>query len=244
MDASVVVLTASGLFFAGIIKGATGLGFATVALPFLVQVVGLHAAMSFVLVPAMATNVMLAVTGGHLKDTLRSFWPLYLAMLPGTVIGLWMLMSIEQRMAVVGLGFVMISYAILALSQPDIRIPARWQGPLKVPTGLANGILTGLTGSQVMPLFPFMLGLNLEPARLVQAINLAVLVASATLAVGLTMNGIMTTELFVLSVAAVGPALAGTFVGAKLRKRLPSKWFRQIVLLVLALMGFAMLVRG
>jgi uncharacterized membrane protein YfcA len=244
MDAFVFVVATSGLFSAGVIKGATGLGYATAALPFLVHVLGLQPAMSLVLIPAMATNVMLAVTGGHLKDTLRNFWPLYLAMLPGIVIGLWLLLSIEQRSAVAGLGFVMISYAFFALCRPDIRIPVGWQGHLKVPTGLLNGILTGLTGSQVMPLLPYMLGLNLVPARMVQAVNAAVLFASSALLLGLTMNGILTTELFILSIAAIVPALVGTFVGTRLRNRLPAHQFRQIVLLVIALMGFVMVVGG
>ena len=50
--------------------------------------------------------------------------------------------------------------------------------------GLLNGALTGFTGSQVMPLMPYMLALNLEPALFVQAVNIAVVVASAFLGIG------------------------------------------------------------
>ena len=244
MDVSLFVVAVTAFILAGIIKGATGLGYATSALPLLVHALGLQSAMSLVLIPALSTNVILAVTGGHLKDTLRSFWPLYLAMLPGTAIGLWLLLSIDQQIAIAGLGSVMITYTIFALSRPNIQIPTRWHSLLKAPTGFANGILTGLTGSQGMPLLPFMLGLNLEPARMVQAVNSAVLVASCALAFGLSMNGIMTTELLVLSIAAIAPALLGTFVGTRLRKQLPATRFRQIVLLMLGLMGLVMLVRG
>src|SRR6185436_20590924 len=53
-------LAALGLFLAGVIKGTTGLGYSSCALPFLVSAIGLKPAMALVLIPAMATNVSVA----------------------------------------------------------------------------------------------------------------------------------------------------------------------------------------
>ena len=63
-----------------------------------------------------------------------------------------------------------------------------WEGrsrALRVPVGLVNGIFTGLTGSQMMPLLPYMLALRLDTNRFVQANNIAVTLASAFLATAL-----------------------------------------------------------
>jgi hypothetical protein len=44
MDVNLIVVAVSGFFFAGIIKGATGIGYSSCALPFLVASLGLKEA--------------------------------------------------------------------------------------------------------------------------------------------------------------------------------------------------------
>ena len=82
MDVNLIVVAVSGLFFAGIIKGATGIGYSSCALPFLVASLGLKEAIVLVVAPAMASNVAVLFTTGSLKHSLRKFWPLYVATLP------------------------------------------------------------------------------------------------------------------------------------------------------------------
>ena len=103
--------------------------------------------------------------------------------------------------------------------------------------------MTGLTGSQVMPLFPYMMSLDLDANRLVQAINFAVLMCSLVLAGGLIATGIMTPQLLGLSFLAVLPALTGVEIGSRLRRFIPADGFRRLVLLVLLLMGVSMILR-
>jgi len=244
MDMWPLIVATGGLFVAGVIKGATGLGYASCALPFLVVLMGLKPAMSLVLIPAIATNFTVAFTAGHFRETLRNLWPLYIAMLPGIAVGLWLLLSIDQHLAVAGLGGVMIAYSAFALARPEIRIPAAWQTPLQVPAGFLNGVVTGLTGSQVMPLVPYVMGLGLESGRTVQAINIAVIIASVVLGIGLAAHGILTPAILGFSILAIVPAVLGTTLGNLVRSVMPQQRFRTIILIVLAVMGLGMLVRG
>ena len=48
MEWSLLALAGLGLFLAGIVKGATGLGYSSCALPFLVSAIGLKPAMALV----------------------------------------------------------------------------------------------------------------------------------------------------------------------------------------------------
>jgi uncharacterized membrane protein YfcA len=238
-----LLLAGAGLFLAGIVKGATGLGYASCALPFLVSAIGLKPAMALVLVPAMATNVSVAFTTGHFLEIARRFTSLYVAMIPGIAIGICLLLWISQSIAVKMLGAIMIGYVALTLLRPRYSLPANLERLLQFPTGLLNGVVTGLTGSQVMPLFPYMMALDLDPNRMVQAINLAVMIASTVLAFGLIATGIMTVQLLGVSVIAVVPALLGVEIGARARKRIPVSQFRRAVLLILLMMGILMIVR-
>jgi uncharacterized membrane protein YfcA len=243
MDPVAVTTAAIGLLVAGVIKGATGLGYTSCALPFLVFAIGLKPAMALVIAPALATNFSLLFAAGHVGETVARFKWLYLTMLPGIAFGVWLLSWVQAEFAVHLLGLVIIGYVVLALAKPSLSIPTRLQGPLQFPAGFLNGVVTGLTGAQVMPLFPYVMALQLDADRTVQAINVAVLVASTILAVGLVSTGLMTPWLLVASVAAVVPALAGVEIGNRARQRIPVQRFRMLVLLTLALVGTLLLAR-
>jgi len=244
MDWSLISIAGIGLLLAGVIKGATGLGYASCALPLLVLSIGLRPAMAIVLVPAIATNVAVAVTTGHFSELVRRFAPLYLAMVPGLGLGLGILLWIgSSSVAASVLGGVIIGYAVLSLWGPRMVLSPQSARLLQIPTGFANGVLTGLTGSQVMPLFPYMMALDLDPNRLVQAINLAVLFASILLACGLLATSIMTSPLLMASVVAIIPALLGVEIGRRLRPLIPPDKFRTCVLAILLIMGLLLMNR-
>lgn len=243
MDWYAFAFAGVGLALAGVIKGATGLGYASCALPFLVAAIGLKSAMAVVLLPAMATNLGLAFATGHLVETLHRFKRLYVAMLPGIVCGIWLLIWVDQNIATRLLGLVMVSYVVLALTRPSMAIPIGFQRWLQYPTGFLNGVVTGVTGAQVMPLFPYIMGLHLDPSRTVQAINLAVMIASTALGIGLLAAGIMTPGTFILSVIGIGPALVGVAIGNRVRQFLPPDQFRRIVLLTLLVIGILLVIR-
>ena len=97
MDWTYLALAALGLFLAGVVKGTTGIGYSSCALPFLVSALGLKAAIVTVVVPAMLSNVMVMSNTGHLRETLLRFWPLYVATPPGIAVGLMLLVWIDQR---------------------------------------------------------------------------------------------------------------------------------------------------
>ena len=243
MDWSLILIAGLGLFLAGVLKGATGLGYSSCALPFLVSAVGLRSAMALILIPAMATNISVAVSAGHFKEVALRFCGLYVAMLPGIAVGLFLITWLAQSTAVHSLGFVIIAYSLFALLRPQLQMSEASEQRLQVPAGFANGVIAGLTGSQVMPLFPFMMALNLDPNRLVQSINLAVMFTSVFLAIGLISTGIMTATLAGASVVAIAPAIWGVEIGTRLRSRIPAARFRIIILYTLLLSGILLLVR-
>jgi uncharacterized protein len=238
-----IALAVFGLFVAGVIKGASGLGYASCALPFLVATVGLRPAMALIILPAMATNVSLALNTKHLVETATRFKVLYLAILPGIAVGIHLLLLVNQAIAVKTLGVVIVSYTLFSFLKPDLSIPTDLQGFLQFPAGFLNGIMTGLTGAQVMPLFPYVMALNLDPERMVQTINLAALISSSFLAAGLLATGLMTPVLFCASVLAVVPALVGVQLGIVARRYIAVDQFKRIVLATLLLIGVSMLLR-
>lgn len=237
MDIGLLEIAILGLFLAGVLKGATGLGYSSCALPFLATALGLKAAIVLLVVPAMASNLMLVFKAGRLRETVARFWPLYLATLPGIAAGVFLLSFVDQLVATRVLGVLIVLYALMGLLRPQFTLPDRVARVIQVPVGLLNGLLTGLTGSQVMPLMPYMLALRIEADQLVQGVNIAVITASLFLAVGLMSTGMMTGPSLGLSLAAVVPALLGVELGNFTRRFIPKEALRVLILAVLALIG-------
>jgi uncharacterized protein len=226
-----------GLFFAGVIKGVTGLGYTSCALPFLVPAVGLKMAIPLLILPAVLSNIQVVLATDHLRETIGRFGVMYLAMLPGIAVGLFALNRVNISLSTAILGGVILVYSIFAVLKPRWTVGPSMARALQFPVGALNGFLTGLTGSQVMPLFPYIMSLGLDSVRIVQAVNLAVTLSSFIMAVGVIAVGIMTPVIALWSILAVVPASAGVFIGGRIRRHIPEQQFRQLVLSLFFLMG-------
>ena len=191
MDVIQITLVSSGFLVAGLVKGATGLGYSTSALPVITLAVGLHTAMPLVLFPSIASNVTVMVGAGHFRTTLRRFLLLYLALLPGLGLGLALVLTTDQDVAASVLGLVIIVCAF-AFLQPALRLTERQERAMQIPIGLLNGLINGFTGSQIIPLVPFMLSLRLEAERFVQAVNIGFTLSSLVMVFGLGRVGLLT----------------------------------------------------
>lgn len=240
MDSESIILAGLGLLVAGIVKGATGIGYATCALPVLASIVGLKPAMALILAPTFATNFSMALFSGDLRGTISKFYPLYVAMIPGIAVGVTLLSVIDSKIAVFVLGLLLIFYGVLSLVKPELRLAPDASRQLRIPVGFANGFLTGLTGSQVIPLVPYMLSLNVDPKVSIQAINVGVLVLTTLLSGALLATSLLDGTLLLLSVLAVVPALGGVFIGTCIQARLSAPLVRGLVVTVVGLMGVKM----
>lgn len=243
MDFSDIAVAVAGLLLAGIVKGATGLGYSSCALPFLTAAVGLKEAIVLVVFPAMAANIAVLWSAGHFREMFVRFIPFYAATVPGIGAGIYGLSWANPKYTELVLGFLIVFYAIYSGFRPDLSVPARYQRPLQFPAGLLNGLFTGLTGSQVFPLLPYMLLLKLDPDRFVQAVNISVTISAGLMAIALFVSGMMTLPGLALSSLSIAPAMLGIALGIRIRRRLPTAHFRAVVLIILGILGAALIIR-
>ena len=237
MYVSEIILIVSGLFLAGLIKGTAGIGYSTCAIPFLVASVGLKAAMAIVIIPAIASNGAVIFNTAGLSIVVRRFWRFYGGIIPGIAVGAYAFYFVDPASATQLLGWITLIYVALSVARPDISLPPRFERALALPAGLINGVLTGLTGSQILPLMPYMMALRLPAETQIQAVNLAVTLASVVMAASLLNSGLMTADLLVISVAGAIPALMGVAAGIRLRLYLSPHAFRQVTLGMLVIIG-------
>jgi uncharacterized membrane protein YfcA len=235
-----VVLAFSALLLAGLVKGVTGIGYATTAMPLLVMAWGLEKALALVVVPAIVSNVAVFIGAGNVFATLKRFQFFYLGILPGIAGGTALLGFVDTRIATDVLAVATLAYVALAVIRPTLSLAPGLERTLALPAGMLNGVLTGLTGSQILPLVPYMMALRLEPPAQVIAINLAVTIASGVLGATLLLSGGMTGDLLLLSCAGAVPAIGGALLGNAGRGLLPVEALRRLTLVMLAVIAISL----
>ena len=222
---------------AGTVKGVVGLGLPTVSLAVLAIFFDLPTAMALLIAPSLITNIWQALIGGHFRSLLVRLWP-FLAVAALTVwVGGNGLKHLDLALLTGLLGASLIIYAVISLRGWRLKLDPsheRWAGPV---FGAVNGILTGLTGSFVVPGVMYLQSLGLSRDQLVQAMGLLFTVSTMALAVALGTNDLFPSQLALLSAGAVLPALLGMGVGQALRKSLSEVQFRRTLLIALLVLG-------
>lgn len=244
MDLAVAAIAGGAFFFAAFSKGITGMGFATTCLPLIALPLGLEFALPLVLVPLVASNIIVQIDAGHFRETMRRFWPMVLAAMFGVAIGIYLLSVVETRFASAVLGAVLFVYGVFALRTPDMSLPRHLEKPLAPVAGLTTGIVNGLTGSQLMPVLPYLMALKLDRERFVQAINCSFTASSLVMAAGLSQIGLMDWERVLVSTLGIIPVWIGLKLGAPVRRRISPDLFRTLVILMLMASGALLIARA
>jgi uncharacterized membrane protein YfcA len=235
---------AFALLFAGFVKGATGLGYSTTSLPLLALVIGLKPALPLVLAPSFASNMVVLAGVRPLGPAFRRFAPLLIAAPVGVAGGLALLGRIDGASAGAALGLALLAWIAFALARPGWRAPAGWERPLAAPIGFFTGLINGLTGSQVLPLTPWLMSLELPRPLFIATLNLSFTVSTLVMASGLALLGLVTPASAAISLTGVVLSIAGVKSGEALRRRLPEAAFRNAVLAVLGLSALALIGRA
>ena len=243
MEHTQLTIVVGAFLFAALVKGVTGLGFSTTALPFLVYALGIKEALPLLIIPSITSNLIVMRDVGEFRPTMSRFQWLYLAVVPGVVSGLWLLNWLDPIISSAVLGIALIMYCVIAWLQPDFRLGRRIAKLLEIPVGFASGLINGVTGSQVMPVLPFLLSLHLERNSFIQAINISFTLSSLVMAIGLWKLGLMTLESVQVSLLGLVVVFIGARFGSHARHWLSPAAFRSTVLIILTALGGGLIIR-
>jgi uncharacterized membrane protein YfcA len=243
-DTPIILAVIATFLIAGTVKGVIGLGLPTVSLGLLAIVLNLPDAMALLLIPSLITNIWQAAQGGNGATILRRIWP-FLGMATLTVwLGATVLTRVDLSVLSALLGVLLVVYGAANLAGLRFTVTPRnetWAGPL---AGAINGILTGMTGSFVVPGVLYLQAIGLSRDMLIQAMGMLFTLSTLALAAALHGNGFLSMELGTLSAAALVPALIGMVLGQRIRKRLSAPLFRRVFFISLSGLGIAIIVRS
>ncbi len=238
LDPETLAIVFATFLLAGTVKGVIGLGLPSISLALLTVAADLPTAMALLLVPSFVTNLWQAVVGGNGAVILRRLWPFMLMATVCVWLGAAALTRVDLSLLSALLGLLLVSYAGLGLGGIKLTIqPAReaWAGTL---IGATNGVLTGMTGSFVVPGVMFLQAIGLPRDMLIQAMGMLFTVSTVALGVALGGNGMLSMDQGVLSASGVLPAIAGMMIGQRLRQKLSEDLFKRVFFWALLVLGF------
>ena len=236
-DLTTLLAVAGTFLLAGAVKGVIGLGLPTVSLALLTVALDLPSAMALLLAPSFVTNLWQALVGGNARAILLRLWPFLLMATVTVWIGATALTRVNLSLLTALLGVLLVIYALVNLLGVRFTIPSRheiWAGPL---IGSANGVLTGMTGSFVVPGVMFLQAIGLSRDMLIQAMGMLFTASTVALAVALHKGNFLTAEHGVVSALAVVPAIAGMVFGQRIRQTLSEQRFRKVFFVALLVLG-------
>jgi len=243
-DLSAFAVIAGVFLLAGAVKGVIGLGLPTVSLGLLTVVRDLPTAMALLLIPSLVTNFWQALAGGNALAIAARLWPFLLMATVTVWLGAMALSRVHLELLSGLLGGLLIAYSVLNLTAVRATIALRHERLSGVFFGMANGVLTGMTGSFVVPGVMFLQAIGLPRDMLIQAMGMLFTVSTLALALALESHGFLNQQSGLASAAAVLPAALGMLAGQHVRQRLSENRFRQLFLIAILLLGIWIMVKS
>jgi uncharacterized membrane protein YfcA len=239
----VIVLAAVAIgFFA---KGVTGLGGPMLAIPVLATMMGVEYAVAVIAIPGAFANAWLMIANRSAASDTRWFLvPMVVTGIVGTMLGVWLLLNIDDRAMMVILGVLILVYIGWYLFSHETKISDRTAKRLAAPAGFAAGVLGGATGISAPVVGTYVHSLQLVRTAFVFAVALPFLLLGLMQSGWLAAFGGYSQERVVAGLVACVPVLIVTPIAMRLGKRLSVQTFQYVVLGMLGISAVKLLWDG
>ncbi|MFD1796617.1 sulfite exporter TauE/SafE family protein [Paracoccus aurantiacus] len=226
----------------GILKGAIGAGTPVVVIPILSIYYDVPYAVAVFAVPALASNIWQGWSYRHnLRD--RGFvWRLVIAAAIGALIGTLLLAALPSKWLSIIVALLALFYVAFRLMKPDWQLNYGVARVLAAPAGFLGGVLQGAAGISAPVSLTYLHAIHLPRDRFIPTISSMFAAMSIVQLPSLVAVGIMTWQIFLVSIFACIPLFVGMPIGAAMVRRVGAKAFdRMIMALLVVIAGMLLL---
>jgi hypothetical protein len=237
-------LSLLAVLLASYIKGVIGFGFPTISTPILALFVDLRVAIVILILPNLVMDAIQTLRKPGLLDTLGRHWVLYLFGIGGTFVGTRLLVWISSQKLLLILGGFVLVFVAVNVSRFSFSVAPSLERYLSPPIGLFAGVLGGVTNVPGLPLVLYFYALGMDKAEFIRSIAFSFLVYKTAQFISVIYFGLLTWQLFSLSVLATGLGLGAFWLGLKTQDRVDQVTFNRVVLGFLTLLAIWLIVRA
>ena len=220
------------------------MGLPTISLVLLALVLDLSVAITLIIIPSFITNIWQAVRGDYLKSLIKEFWFFFLLSGLSVWLGTYLFFNINNTYSSSLLGLIIIIYGYSMLLEKNFTTLKYITLFPKIFISTTNGILTGMTGSLIVPGVFFFQSLNLKKEKLIQALGIHFSVLTLFLGISTSTYKIIDFETISLSIVSCIFSVLGMLIGGMLLKKFNEKYFKKAFLIALILMGTLIIIKS
>lgn len=245
MQAGEILLVLAAVALGFFAKGVTGLGGPMLAIPVLASFMGVEYAVAVIAIPSALANFWLMVKTRSAASDIRWFLvPMMITGVVGTLLGVWLLVSIDDRIMSVVLGVFMLLYIIWYLLDPERKIDDRTARRLAAPAGLGAGVLIGATGISAPVVGTYVHSLRLDRSQFVFAVSVPFFFLGVMQIVSLAALGGFDEARITAGIIACVPVVIVTPIAMRIGRGLSVQVFQYVVLAVLGVAALRLLWSG
>jgi uncharacterized membrane protein YfcA len=246
----IIVLIAIIVFFAGIVTGLTGFGYALIGTVGSAAVLGPQQAIVLMIIPVFASNVPLLGELDHeqLLTCGRRFASFIVAAAVGTIIGMAVLQWVPTAILMFGLGVFTLGY--VAFTQDTVPIPGKGHvtsnyfehhANAQLGIGFGSGLIFGASNVGVT-VVAYLDSLDLRRSIFVGVAALIFLgISSLRVGAAWVFDLYGTGALVWLSLGAAIVGLVGVESGQRIRHLLPDQYIEEAILGLLIIIGIRLI---
>jgi len=221
------------------------MGLPTISLVVLTLILDIETAITMIVIPSLVTNLWQAVTGKHLRDLIREFWFFLIISGLSVYVGTSLFFNMSNNVPTLFLALTIIFYSIIVLTGKTFPFLNRNLLNNKSFIFSSNGILSGLTGTLIVPGVFYFQSLNFEKEKLLQALGIHFSILSLFLGFSKSYHKtIFDFEILFLSLASCVSAFIGMLLGRVILKRINEKMFKKIFQFSLLIIGILILFKA
>lgn len=222
------------LLAAGVIKGAIGSGVPVIVIPVLTMLYDVKLAIAVLVAPNLCSNALQVWQYRHHLLPLKFLAAFSMAGGLGIMLGTWGLVVLSPTLLSLGVAGAIVMYLVIKLAKRTMVLPFALAQRVVLPVGLLAGVLQGAAGMSAPASVTFLNAMRLERPVFIGSISVFFVAITCVQIPALLSTGILTLERSVYSVAALLVILTAMPLGSQLGKRLPHRWFDNLIMLLLA----------
>ncbi len=226
------------VFFAIFMQSAVGFGLALVAMPLLIPFFGLKLIAPLIALVGILAKVLLLIKYGYAFN-FRFVWRMTLASLLCVPLGVYLLDIIDDWIALMVLGVVVIGYALYGLC--DFKLPELQHPNWALGFGALAGILGGAYNASGPPLVIYADTQHWGPIKFKSNFQGYSLVNGLVIAITHAANGNMTADVLQAFWYAVPAVFLGVWLGIKMDRFFNPERFRRLILWLLIILGLRLI---
>lgn len=245
MEVGEILLVLAAVAVGFFAKGVTGLGGPPLAIPVLASFMGVEYAVAVIAIPAALANFWLMIENRSAASDIRWFLvPMMATGVVGTLLGVWLLLNIDDRIMSVLLGVFMLLYIIWYFLNPERKIDNRTARRLAAPAGFGAGVLAGATGISAPVVGTYVHSLRLARSGFVFAVAAPFFFLGLMQIASLAALGGYDQARVTTGIIACIPVVVVTPIAMRVGRRLSVQAFQYAVLVVLGIAAVRLLWSG